>query len=90
MYAFRSCPDCGADLPPVYAERLLSQTCAARGAIHWRNAKPCAGAPVIHDGRVLLGRRAVDPARGAWDIPGDYTLDVYDVLAAWRTGVVQA
>jgi ADP-ribose pyrophosphatase YjhB (NUDIX family) len=57
------------DEPP---DRLLSQTCASCGATHFRNAKPCAGAIVVRDGRVLLGRRAVDPARGSWDIPGGF------------------
>src|SRR5438105_4240038 len=72
MYAFRFCPDCGSELPAVSTERLISQTCHGCGAVHWRNAKPCAGALVVRDGRVLLGRRAIEPARGAWDIPGGF------------------
>jgi ADP-ribose pyrophosphatase YjhB (NUDIX family) len=74
MYVFRFCPDCGAPLPPndVAPERLVSQTCSACGAVHYRNAKPCAGALVVRDGRVLLGRRAVEPARDDWDIPGGF------------------
>lgn len=72
MYSFRFCPDCGRELPRVNTEHLLSQTCDACGAVHWRNAKPCAGALVVRDGRVLLGRRAIEPARGSWDIPGGF------------------
>jgi ADP-ribose pyrophosphatase YjhB (NUDIX family) len=40
--------------------------------VHYRNAKPCAGALVVHDGQVLLGRRAIEPSRGMWDIPGGF------------------
>ena len=50
----------------------MSQTCFGCGAVHFRNAKPCAGALVVRDGRVLLGRRVVEPARGCWDIPGGF------------------
>jgi 8-oxo-dGTP diphosphatase len=74
MYAFRNCPDCCAKLDAVDgdAERLVPQTCAACGAVHLRNAKPCAGALVGRDGQVLLGRRAVEPGLGSWDIPGGF------------------
>lgn len=40
--------------------------------MHYRNAKPCAGALVVKDGKLLLGRRAVEPARHMWDIPGGF------------------
>ena len=85
MYAFRFCPDCGARLPePEPAEHVLSQTCETCKAIHWRNAKPCAGALVVSDGRVLLGRRAVDPAKGAWDIPGGFLEEGEEALDGLR------
>ena len=71
MYVFRHCPDCGARLVAP-REPVISQTCGACGAIHYRNAKPCAGAVVVQQGRVLLGRRAVEPAQGCWDIPGGF------------------
>jgi len=63
----RFCSHCGAPLsapPPV--------TCAACGIRHWRNARPCAGALVTHAGRLLLVRRAHEPWRGLWDIPGGF------------------
>jgi ADP-ribose pyrophosphatase YjhB (NUDIX family) len=61
------CSACGVVLaahPPV--------TCVACGTEHWRNAKPCAGALVVRDGRLLLLRRAIEPWRGTWDIPGGF------------------
>jgi ADP-ribose pyrophosphatase YjhB (NUDIX family) len=74
MDIFTYCPVCGQRLPePVEPpDKLLVQTCPACGTEHWRNAKPCAGALVVRDGRVLLGRRAIEPALGKWDIPGGF------------------
>jgi ADP-ribose pyrophosphatase YjhB (NUDIX family) len=74
VYVLHYCPDCGAQLGPPAgpSERVVSQTCPSCAAVHYRNAKPCAGALVVRDGRVLLGRRAIEPARGSWDIPGGF------------------
>jgi 8-oxo-dGTP diphosphatase len=63
----RHCPACGARLGLV-----TPVVCGACGAEHWRNAKPCAGGLVTRDGRLLLVRRAIDPWRGYWDIPGGF------------------
>jgi 8-oxo-dGTP diphosphatase len=71
VYVFRYCPDCGARLDPP-DEPAIAQTCASCGAVHYFNAKPCAGAVVVRDGRVLLGRRAIEPALGRWDLPGGF------------------
>lgn len=63
----RFCSHCGAELaepPPT--------TCAACGTAHWRNPKPCGGALLEHGGRLLLARRAIEPWRGMWDIPGGF------------------
>ncbi len=46
--------------------------CTACGTQHWRNAKPCAGALVTHDGGLLLVRRAFAPYLDWWDIPGGF------------------
>src|SRR4051794_9847453 len=68
MAVVRFCSACGAALPvppPV--------ACAACGAEHWRNAKPCANAVVVRgDGRILLTRRAHAPWRDGWCAPGGF------------------
>jgi 8-oxo-dGTP diphosphatase len=59
--AVRFCSACGAELPsppPV--------TCTSCGTSHWRNALPGANGIVVHEGRVLLTRRAHTPWRGLW------------------------
>jgi 8-oxo-dGTP diphosphatase len=40
--------------------------------VHYRNAKPCAGALVTRDGRLLLVKRSIEPYLGHWDIPGGF------------------
>ena len=71
---FRFCPNCGAPLPvpTVPPERVVSLACPACGVTHYQNAKPCAGGIIVREGRVLLGRRRIEPFRGWWDIPGGF------------------
>lgn len=67
MALVQFCSACGSRLraaPPT--------VCPACGASHWLNPKPCAGDLVMHEGRLLLLRRAKPPHQGAWDIPGGF------------------
>lgn len=77
---FPFCSVCGGKLqgrPPV--------TCPACGARHWRNAKPCAGALIMRDGRLLLLRRNIEPWLGVWDIPGGFCeADEHPITTAAR------
>jgi ADP-ribose pyrophosphatase YjhB (NUDIX family) len=48
------------------------QPCALCNAVHYRNAKPCAGALITRGRQLLLARRGVAPRRGMWDIVGGF------------------
>jgi 8-oxo-dGTP diphosphatase len=66
------CSACGAQLVERTVDHRPRRVCPACGRIHWRNAKPCAGALVIRNGKVLLIRRTIEPFLGYWDIPGGF------------------
>jgi 8-oxo-dGTP diphosphatase len=61
------CTECGTALqtaPPTQ--------CVSCGVRLWRNAKPCGALLVVEEGKLLLVRRAVEPWRGRWDVPGGF------------------
>src|SRR5215471_8584157 len=64
---WRFCPKC--------AETIQHEdgrvTCSACGFVAYANSAPTASALVTDGaGRLLMARRAVDPYRGLWDLPG--------------------
>jgi ADP-ribose pyrophosphatase YjhB (NUDIX family) len=69
---FSFCPKCGERL----AIRLLDQherlVCIGCGFVFYQNSKPCVGALVVDQGRLLLVKRAAAPFKGYWDIPGGF------------------
>ena len=66
---WRFCPRCARGL-----ERARGRvSCGACGFTVYANSAPTAtGLCVDDDGRVLLARRAQDPQRGLWDLPGGF------------------
>ena len=66
------CPKCGSPLTSRlidYHERLVCTRCAF---IFYQNSKPCVGALIVDQDKLLLVKRAKDPFKGYWDIPGGF------------------
>jgi 8-oxo-dGTP diphosphatase len=65
---WRFCPRCGG----ILTRGDGHVHCDACGARYWANAIPGVQGLLERDGRVLLARRAHEPRRGHWDIPGGF------------------
>jgi mutator protein MutT len=66
---WRHCPVCGTRVDPE-GSRFECPEC---GFVTYAHSKPTASAVVGDgEGRVLLSRRAHDPAAGKWDLPGGF------------------
>jgi ADP-ribose pyrophosphatase YjhB (NUDIX family) len=49
--------------------RSVCETC---GFVDYENPRIVAGALVVHEGRVLLCRRDIEPRRGCWTLPAGF------------------
>lgn len=68
------CLRCGGVLGEAWVpeEKRERSVCQACGFIAYMNPKVVAGAIPYQDGRVLLLRRKIEPARGKWSFPAGY------------------
>jgi ADP-ribose pyrophosphatase YjhB (NUDIX family) len=80
LNGWKLCPRCGAELAGD-AARLACDAC---GFVVYASSKPTAGALCIDNGRVLLTRRALEPFKGFWDIPGGFLEEGEDPLDGLR------
>lgn len=69
---FRFCPHCATPLHPIRRYDRVRPVCPACGFVHFADPKVAVIALIIADGAVLLVRRAVDPGKGLWSLPGGY------------------
>jgi len=68
------CPLCAAptrETVPEGDDRPRA-VCTACGAIHYQNPRTVVGCLIEHDGKLLLCRRAIEPAHGLWTPPAGY------------------
>lgn len=70
MRRYRFCPYCGTKLTNIDAAGR--PRCVQCDFVQYQNSKPCAGALVVHNGKVLLAQRRSEPFKGHWDTPGGF------------------
>jgi ADP-ribose pyrophosphatase YjhB (NUDIX family) len=88
LHGWRFCPRCAGGLDLGDAPARVE--CSACGFVFYANSAPCACAIVEDDqGRVLLGRRAVEPYRGLWDTPGGYLHELEHPLDGLRRELLE-
>lgn len=68
----RHCAGCGARLAVREVRGRALPACPACGAVVWPDPKVAVGAAVVDAGRLLLVRRALQPGRGLWSVPGGF------------------
>lgn len=70
----RFCGLCGGELRPrlVMPDRRRHKVCASCGYVDFLGPKMVAGCLVVASGRLLLLRRAIEPALGKWTFPGGF------------------
>ena len=88
LHGWRFCPRCGAalhlDLVPA------SVSCPACALVVYANPKPTVCALIVDDaGRLLLGRRAIEPFVDCWDLPGGFVEEGEHPLDALRRELLE-
>jgi 8-oxo-dGTP diphosphatase len=79
----RYCPQCaGALMPRVLREHEPPRLCCVQcGFVFYLNPKAVSVAAFSHDNGVVLVRRAIEPAKGSWALPGGF-IDLGETAAA--------
>lgn len=69
---FRFCPHCATRLQSIHRFDRVRPVCPACGYVYFADPKVAVIGLVTVEGQVLLVRRAVDPGKGLWSLPGGY------------------
>jgi len=69
MHKYQFCPKCGGGLKPKNSSLLVCGVCSYH---FYQNSKPTASAVIVKDGKMLLGKRAIEPSMGKWNVPGGF------------------
>jgi mutator protein MutT len=67
---FPFCPKCGKSFTKISARNTVCKDC---GLDYYINPRPCNAIIITDDeNRILLVRRAINPSKGLWDLPGGF------------------
>lgn len=69
---FSFCPKCGGKLRERVKHGKKRLVCTRCEYVIYRNPAPTASALFIKNGKILLTKRAIEPKRGFWDLPGGF------------------
>ncbi len=69
-YSF--CPKCGQPLNTRLIDDIERLVCSSCEFVFYQNSKPCASVLVLDQNKLLLVKRAVEPFKDYWDIPGGF------------------
>jgi len=73
MQPYKYCPYCTSILEEKLVEGHDRSTCTECGWINYRNPVPVVGCLVSNEeGELLLIKRALEPAKGSWALPGGF------------------
>jgi 8-oxo-dGTP diphosphatase len=72
------CVNCGAALVARIVEGREVEGCLNDDFVLWHDPKVTTAVVVEVDGGILLGRRAIEPGRGQWCLPGGFVNDDED------------
>jgi ADP-ribose pyrophosphatase YjhB (NUDIX family) len=71
LESWKHCPRCGTGIEPLDGGARIE--CPVCGLHVYASSKPTASGLVLDDeGRILLARRAQEPDKGKWDLPGGF------------------
>jgi len=79
---FDFCPSCGTALGP--SQDGEGKTCPNCGRSWYRSSSPTAGCVIVDEGKALITKRAKDPEKGRFDVPGGFLRAGEDVLDGLR------
>ena len=72
MNYYKYCSRCGKNNSQGYIDGNIRYHCEHCQIIHYQNPKPTATLICPKDNSILLGKRAFNPGKGEWGLPGGF------------------